>query len=87
MLPAELEALLDQLHAAGVFTVAQRPDSCCINVYEHGAWLPPHVDSEAFDRPFFTLSLLSVQDSIFGVDIDGAAGEWEGGLRFSMPLG
>ena len=79
--------LLDELEERGVFTAAQRPDSCCINVYERGTWLPPHVDSEAFDRPFFTLSLLSAQTAVFGERIDGTAGDWHGQLRFVMPVG
>jgi len=33
-----------------------------VNVYAPGSWLPPHVDSEAFDRPFWTVSLLSSQE-------------------------
>ena len=45
------------------------PDSCCVNVYSPGMWLPPHVDSTEFDRPFCTVSLLSDQPVVFG---DGA---------------
>jgi alkylated DNA repair dioxygenase AlkB len=86
-LPEPLVHLLDELQESGVFTAAQRPDSCCINVYERGTWLPPHVDSEAFDRPFFTVSLLSAQSAVFGERIDGTAGEWHGQLRFVMPVG
>ena len=59
-LPAAFEELLDALQAAGVFAASERPDTCVVNVYAPGSWLPPHVDSSAFDRPFFTLSLLSV---------------------------
>ena len=60
-LPEPLVELLDSLQAAGLFTEAQRPDSCCINAYTPGSWLPPHRDSPKFARPFFTLSLLSEQ--------------------------
>jgi hypothetical protein len=48
------------------------------------------VDSDAFDRPFCTVSLLSAQEVVFGDDISGAAGEWaagKGGLRLRMPVG
>ena len=58
-----------------------------MNVYEAGSWLPPHVDSEAFDRPFCTLSLLSQQEAIFGETIDGEAGAWRGPVRVVMPPG
>ena len=68
--------LLDRFEAAGITSAESRPDTCCVNVYEAGSWLPPHVDSEAFDRPFCTLSLLSQQEAIFGETIDGEAGAW-----------
>ena len=74
-LPPLLEALLDRLEARGIFAASERPDTCCVNAYEAGSWLPPHVDSAAFDRPFFTLSLLSVQEVVFGEAIGGADGE------------
>ena len=35
------------LGAAGLFDAAQRPDTCCINCYEAGTWIPPHVDVPA----------------------------------------
>ena len=63
-MPPRLGMLLDELQAAGVFTAEERPDTCCVNVYDAGSWIPPHVDSEAFDRPFITLSLLSSQQVV-----------------------
>ena len=75
-LAPELVALIDMFERAGCFTASERPDTCCLNHYEKGAWLPPHVDSTAFARPFFTLSLLSSQDAYFGEHIGGAAGQW-----------
>ena len=72
-LPPQLVALIDQFERAGVLAPTERPDTCCVNVYESGAWLPPHVDSEAFDRPFCTLSLLSAQQAVFGGVLMGLA--------------
>lgn len=87
-LPPLLEELIDWLQAAGIVVGPhERPDTCVINVYASGSWLPPHVDSEAFDRPFWTVSLLSPQDVIFGDTITGAQGEWQGPLRFRMGVG
>ena len=86
-LPPLLEALLDRLEARGIFAASERPDTCCVNAYEAGSWLPPHVDSAAFDRPFCTLSLLSVQEVVFGEAIGGADGEWTGPVRLALPLG
>ena len=39
-LPPELCEVLDKLVAVNVFTPEQRPDSCTINCYETGHWLP-----------------------------------------------
>ena len=86
-LPAELERVLDLLCTCGLFHPDQRPDTCCVNEYERGTWIPPHVDSEAFARPFFTLSLLSEQETVFGRDLHGTAGEWTGGTRIRLPRG
>ena len=60
------------------------PDSCTVNVYRKGQWLPPHVDNPNFKRPFCTVSLLADEMCIFGRGIvwhpgldesgDGSAG-------------
>ena len=80
--------IVDRLGECGVWVgTGQRPDACTINVYEEGMWLPPHVDSDKFMRPFFTLSLVSEQESVFGEIIDGHEGEWTSGARIKMPVG
>ena len=88
-LPLELERVLDRLGAAGLFLPEQRPDCCCVNEYEPGAWIPPHVDSLSFARPFFTLSLQSVQSTVFGEGLRSSTpeGEFEGGVRIALPRG
>ena len=87
-LPPLLEELLDVLQAAGIVGGPhERPDSCVVNVYAPGSWLPPHVDSAAFDRPFWTVSLLSSQEVVFGETITGAQGDWQAPLRFRMSVG
>lgn len=42
-----------------------RLDTCCVNLYEEGQWIPPHVDNVKFDRPFVTVSLCSEQQTVF----------------------
>ena len=86
-IPAPLLSVLDLLEQQGVFLSEERPDTCCVNAYEPGMWLPPHVDSAKFARPFFTVSLLSEQEVVFGETIEGADGAWEGALRVGMPPG
>lgn len=65
-LPPELDAVVDALIARGALTELQRPDSCTINLYRPGQWIPPHIDNPAFDRPFVTVSLCSEQPMVLG---------------------
>ena len=65
-LPPELDAVVDALIARGALTELQRPDSCTINLYGPGQWIPPHIDNPAFDRPFVTVSLCSEQPMVLG---------------------
>lgn len=65
MLPP-LAAVAARLVERGILTADQMPDCVCLNVYECGSWLPAHVDSAAFDRPFCTLSLLAGHAALFG---------------------
>ncbi|GAB5357001.1 hypothetical protein AAMO2058_000336400 [Amorphochlora amoebiformis] len=85
-LPPLLEKVVDALERRGVITGEERTESCCVNVYEVGQWLPPHVDNYMFARPFVTVSLLSEQQALFGNHITGENGKWTGGLRVSMPV-
>jgi len=63
-IPPPLATVAARLVHLGI--LGQAPDAVCLNAYETGAWLPAHVDSAAFDRPFCTLSLLSGHIAIFG---------------------
>uniref|UniRef100_A0A7S0LM18 Alpha-ketoglutarate-dependent dioxygenase AlkB-like domain-containing protein n=1 Tax=Coccolithus braarudii TaxID=221442 RepID=A0A7S0LM18_9EUKA len=65
-LPPIVLEMFSLLQEAGVFDAEQRPDTLCLNAYAPGSWVPPHVDSEAFDRPFCTLSLLSQHEVALG---------------------
>uniref|UniRef100_A0A7S4C6Y6 Fe2OG dioxygenase domain-containing protein n=1 Tax=Chrysotila carterae TaxID=13221 RepID=A0A7S4C6Y6_CHRCT len=71
-IPPELERLFDSLERANIFAPTERPDCVVVNYYAKGCWLPAHVDSEAFERPFCTVSLVSEAQVAFGlVDNDG----------------
>mmetsp|Transcript_36004 Transcript_36004/g.48677 ORF Transcript_36004/g.48677 Transcript_36004/m.48677 type:complete len:348 (-) Transcript_36004:308-1351(-) len=54
------------------------PWCCTVNIYEPGQWIPPHVDSKKFTRPFFTVSLLSDQNCIFRAVDDDSGGLCDG---------
>jgi hypothetical protein len=59
-------AEVDALVAKGVISESQRFDSCTINLYAAGQWIPPHIDNPAFVRPFVTVSLCSRQTMVLG---------------------
>ena len=92
-LPKELIDVVDALIACGVIQECERFDSCTINVYGKGQWIPPHIDNPAFARPFVTVSLLSAQDMVLGRGIIWPADDkpereavYEGEeLRLSLP--
>ena len=58
-LPRTLRDVLDELCANGVLGEEEKRtmDSCTINAYERGRWIPPHIDNPEFARPFVTVSL------------------------------
>jgi len=60
-LPDALVKIVDELVDVGVIDETERFDSCTINLYGRGQWIPPHIDNPAFARPFVTVSMLSDQ--------------------------
>ena len=87
-LPPLLEEVRDTLVRAGVFRAEERPTCCTVNMYDTGQWIPPHVDSGSFARPFCTVSLLSAQSIVFGRKcriLDH--GRFEGTLTLPLPVG
>jgi alkylated DNA repair protein alkB family protein 8 len=63
-IPEELRAVVEALVDKGAYedSGSNVPESCTVNVYEKGQWIPPHVDNPAFDRPIVTVSLGSTQN-------------------------
>ena len=86
--PPLLEAVCDVLMQRGVFREDERPDSCTVNAYRPGEWLPPHIDSTAFARPFCTVSLGSEQRIVFGRPCRVLGpGTFEGEVDLPLPVG
>ena len=86
--PPPLQAVCDALVALGVFREEERPDTCTVNAYREGEWLPPHIDSPAFSRPFCTVSLGSKQRIVFGRSCRVLGpGVFEGDLDLPLPVG
>ena len=92
-MPKALIDVVDALIARGVITEDERMDSCTINVYERGMWIPPHIDNPSFARPFVTVSLASAQAMTLGrgmiwpeggTPVDGEACEGEE-IRVVLP--
>ena len=65
-MPAIFEDVLDALVARGVIGKDKKMDSCTVNVYGKGQWIPPHIDNPTFARPFVTVSLASAQTMTMG---------------------
>ena len=91
-LPQLVEELQDVLVAGHIMTPEQRAETVCINVYEKGNWLPPHVDNSFFARPFVTVSLLSCQNVLFGRNMTHTVNEGHVGFDgdevcLAMPVG
>lgn len=84
-LPPLLADVVRLLVRASVFSEDSAPDTCSVNVYAPGQYLPPHVDAVEFARPFATVSLLCDHDVVFGDDVGGECGEWIAGTRVMMP--
>lgn len=54
-LPPAMADIAEALHARGL--LPSHPTACSVNMYEGSNWLPPHIDSRAFARPFAVVSL------------------------------
>ena len=65
-MPEIFEDVLDALVARGVIGKDEKMDSCTVNVYGKGQWIPPHIDNPTFARPFVTVSLASAQTMTMG---------------------
>ena len=65
-MPAIFEDVLDALVARGVIGKDEKMDSCTVNVYGKGQWIPPHIVNPTFARPFVTVSLASAQTMTMG---------------------
>ena len=90
-LPSEFEELVSHLISQGVMDSGLRPNACTVNIYETGHWIPPHIDSTKFARPFYTVSLLSEQATVFSqaglspTDAGGCGEQFE--QRIMLPTG
>ncbi|GKV41473.1 hypothetical protein SLEP1_g49005 [Rubroshorea leprosula] len=64
------------------------PDSCIVNIYEEGDYIPPHIDNHDFVRPFCTVSFLSECNVVFGSNLKVVgAGEFGGSIAIPLPVG
>jgi len=74
-MPDALWRVLFTLVANKVIDETEVMDSCTINVYCKGQWIPPHIDNPTFARPFVTVSLLSSQIMTLGRGMARPTGE------------
>ncbi|GAQ77845.1 2-oxoglutarate and Fe(II)-dependent oxygenase superfamily protein [Klebsormidium nitens] len=85
-MPTFLEDILDRMVRWKVMPGGKkRPNSAIINLYSEGDCIPIHIDHHDFDRPFCTMSLLSVAPIKFGAVMESLdAGQFSG--AFELPL-
>jgi alkylated DNA repair protein alkB family protein 5 len=64
------------------------PNSCIVNIYEEGDYIPPHIDHHDFVQPFCTVSLLSECKIVFGSNLKVVGlGEFFGLVSIPLPVG
>lgn len=87
-IPTILEAIIDRLIRWNLISGNRRPDSCIINFFNEGDYSQPHMHPCHFERPFYTLSLLSACTIVFGrvISMDHP-GDYNGPFKHSLVAG
>lgn len=87
-IPTILEAIIDRLIRWNLISGTRRPDSCIINFFNEGDYSQPHMHPYHFERPFYTLSLLSDCTMVFGrvISMDHP-GDYSGPFKHSLVAG
>lgn len=87
-IPTILEAIIDRLIRWNLISGTRRPDSCIINFFNEGDYSQPHMHPYHFERPFYTLSLLSECTMVFGrvISMDHP-GDYSGPFKHSLVAG
>lgn len=87
-IPTILDAIIDRLIRWNLISGNRRPDSCIINFFNEGDYSQPHMHSNHFERPFYTLPLLSECTMVFGrvISMDHP-GDYSGSFKHSLVAG
>lgn len=87
-IPTDLEAIIDRMLRWNLISGNRRPDSCIINFFNEGDYSQPHMHPYHFERPFYTLSLLSECTMVFGRVISMEhPGDYSGSFKHSLVAG
>ncbi|ERM98863.1 hypothetical protein AMTR_s00220p00028550 [Amborella trichopoda] len=64
------------------------PNSCVVDIYDEGDFMPPLIDHHDFVRPLCTLSLLNECSILFGTNLQCVEpGVFEGPMALPLPIG
>lgn len=87
-IPQLLKDMIKRLVRWHVIPPNSIPDSCTVDIYKEGGFLPPSVENQDFVRPFCIVSFLGECNMIFGSNPKvSSSGEFDGPTAISLPAG
>ncbi|CAA6655948.1 unnamed protein product [Spirodela intermedia] len=87
-IPSLFKVIIRRLVRWHVLPPSCIPDSCIVNIYDPGDYIPPHIDNHDFLRPFCTVSFVSECNILFGSNLKNlGAGNFTGSATISLPVG
>ncbi|XP_020597778.1 uncharacterized protein LOC110037461 [Phalaenopsis equestris] len=87
-LPSFIKRTIKRLVTWHILPADCIPNSCIVNIYEAGDYIPPHIDHHDFARPFCTISFINKCNIMFGIEIQIIGdGEFQGSVEIPLPVG
>ncbi|XP_020586158.1 uncharacterized protein LOC110028592 [Phalaenopsis equestris] len=88
LMPTILKKMIKRMVRWRVLPVDCILNSCIINIYDRGDYIPPHIDHHDFVQPFSTVSFLHECDILFGKEIVVLGpGEFRESFKILLPIG
>ncbi|KAK7328276.1 hypothetical protein VNO77_22379 [Canavalia gladiata] len=87
-LPHVFKQMIKRMVRWNIISSTCIPDSCIVNIYDEGDYIPPHIDHHDFMRPFYTVSFLNECKILFGTNLQVVCpGEFSGPVSIALPVG
>ncbi|XP_020596666.1 uncharacterized protein LOC110036534 [Phalaenopsis equestris] len=87
-MPSEIKWIIKRIVRWSILPADCIPNSCIINIYNEGDYIPPHTDHHDLMRPVCTVSCMSKSNIQFGKDIDViGSGEFRGSVEIPLLIG